>query len=732
MGTVIDRTGRIEHKAASVGSGATPTADPHEFTIIGSVTGVPDLVDDLIVPGAYAKTLARRTPKVIKDHDWKQRLGKVLSIEEYLPGDARLPKRTPRGAPWPAAAGALVAKVRLFNSTAGQEAMERWREYGAEQEFSVGYVAKQATKDPRTGLRHLEEMDLFELSDVLFGAMPMSGAIPEELATKVWAGLAEEEALSTDVDAAVDTVLEAKYDTSPVGEDGGRQNWVDRCFPADVLVASGSPVYAAHRYWHDGLLVKVRTMGGVELSATPNHPLLTIAGWQAIKDLQLGEKLVLAPRSELVGRGEPGVERMPACIGEIYGAADKMGLPERIRTDAVHFHGDVPHGDIDVVEVDGELSNALNTVSLQHSIEGSAPDAETLGDPGNRLPAAVTVDEIVHVETQPFQGHVYDLSTVKGWYVANGIIVHNSGGLPPFLRAVAHALIRDGKSESQAIRIAYGTIKRWAAGGGSVSAKTRAKAAAVVAWWEAHTGAHKGLEGAVPLLTDWTPTAEVGPHAAHLPAPERPGEFRVETKDIPYVAGSWEERREMLSKALNAFFDVRTVPNRSVSTDATFEDWMVVTVYDRDEVRGKTVSTYRIPYDIGDNVVVLGEPRPATLSVVVGAGENDYGVSVAMGGLGDAMIGAKLLGLALENKAGRVLSGANSGRIATAVKELIAVLRAAGVAIDAPDDNPTEQGRQPADPTQAPALMAGAEAREIITPAALAAAAIRLRMVVAQ
>lgn len=222
------------------GGGAVATDDPMEFTIIGSVTGVLDEVNDIVEPGAYAATLRKRTPKIIKDHDWQQRLGKTLAIEEYMPGDSRLPQRTADGQPWPREAGALVAKVRLFGSTAGKEAAERWREYGTEQQYSIGYVVPQgkAARDPKTGTRRIKSLDLFEISDVLWGAMPHAGLMPEALATKMLSAVeADDEGVETfdDLDDDIETELpgllenppEAKYDTSPVGTPGGRQNWVD-------------------------------------------------------------------------------------------------------------------------------------------------------------------------------------------------------------------------------------------------------------------------------------------------------------------------------------------------------------------------------------------------------------------------------------------------------------------------------------------------------------------------
>lgn len=42
-----------------------------------------------------------------------------------------------------------------------------------------------------------------------------------------------------------------------------------------------------------------------------------------------------------------------------------------------------------------------------------------------------------------------------------------------------------GKSESNAIQMAIGIVKRWARGGGNVDSGTRAAAAKAVAEWEA-------------------------------------------------------------------------------------------------------------------------------------------------------------------------------------------------------------------------------------------------------
>jgi hypothetical protein len=70
------------------------------------------------------------------------------------------------------------------------------------------------------------------------------------------------------------------------------------------------------------------------------------------------------------------------------------------------------------------------------------------------------------------------------------------GGLPLYIRAIAQALQRKGHSESSAIATAVATVKRWAAGGGNVSAETRARAAAAVAEWESKKAASHSLTAA--------------------------------------------------------------------------------------------------------------------------------------------------------------------------------------------------------------------------------------------
>ena len=56
---------------------------------------------------------------------------------------------------------------------------------------------------------------------------------------------------------------------------------------------------------------------------------------------------------------------------------------------------------------------------------GGSFDAECYAQGVDRFARDVTTDKVVSVNRDPFHGFVYNLQTESGWYIANGIIVHN-------------------------------------------------------------------------------------------------------------------------------------------------------------------------------------------------------------------------------------------------------------------------------------------------------------------
>lgn len=71
--------------------------------------------------------------------------------------------------------------------------------------------------------------------------------------------------------------------------------------------------------------------------------------------------------------------------------------------------------------------------------------------------------------------------------------VDRAGGLPTYIREVAHALQRKGKSESNAIQMAVGIVRNWAEGRGKgTSPAVKAAAAKAIAEFEAKAKGSKG------------------------------------------------------------------------------------------------------------------------------------------------------------------------------------------------------------------------------------------------
>lgn len=163
----------LDRPSSGVGSDANTTVDPetHEVTAVVAVTGVRDDVGDIIVPGAFERSLRERPrPKVCLGHDWNRPIGKTLSIAEYRPGDPNLPETTYDGKPWPKQAGALIAKYTPDLSTEdGRNAFGSAKFFGRDEStFSIGYKTRTAKHSDDT--RHLHDVDLYEYGPVLVPA----------------------------------------------------------------------------------------------------------------------------------------------------------------------------------------------------------------------------------------------------------------------------------------------------------------------------------------------------------------------------------------------------------------------------------------------------------------------------------------------------------------------------------------------------------------------------------
>ena len=135
------------------------------FSGYASLFGVVDLAKDAVERGAFAKSLKTRGAagiRMLYQHDPNEPIGTWTEIAEDGKG--------------------LFVRGRLaIGVERAREVLDLMR-HGALDGLSIGFRASRARTDPRTGIRHIIEADLWEISIVTFPMLP--GARVERV--KAW------------------------------------------------------------------------------------------------------------------------------------------------------------------------------------------------------------------------------------------------------------------------------------------------------------------------------------------------------------------------------------------------------------------------------------------------------------------------------------------------------------------------------------------------------------------
>ncbi|WP_336487301.1 HK97 family phage prohead protease [Methylobacterium nigriterrae] len=134
------------------------------FTGYASLFGVPDLGRDVVARGAFAESLRRRGAggvRLLWQHDPAEPIGRWLSLDE----DAR----------------GLRVEGRLNLAVQRAREVDALMREGGLDGLSIGFRTVRASPD-RAGYRHLQAVDLWEISLVTFplqpGARADAGAVP--------------------------------------------------------------------------------------------------------------------------------------------------------------------------------------------------------------------------------------------------------------------------------------------------------------------------------------------------------------------------------------------------------------------------------------------------------------------------------------------------------------------------------------------------------------------------
>jgi hypothetical protein len=760
--------------------------------------------------------LARRNGSVYftgNSHDWGRWVARTEAVEEWMPGDPRLPDQTKDGQPWPKAAGALYVRMRFnLKSREGRDAYENVKFFSetGECEWSIGYHVPdgKGVRD-KEGIRHIKELELFEYSPVLFGAAPLSGTLAvksrlaamadehEDVEAAFERFLHEEGLKGLDLDEVEDAVAglrvaeivrkelaEMAPSITPealaeaFGE-VGVEEWADD----DEVKALDS------HEWRVPILADVDDWVAIVLTEAKFDPTGTAStraplgeGNNWVKKVGGLPMLMRRVAHHLIDKGRPESVAVATAVnwckkmcatGRAFGGKVKVSKEAQAAACAAVAEWDkkkaeshagkallaeAEAGTIEIPDLEGTggLIAAKMSAASRHrkpTMPVSAGDNREPYPIGNRddLKNAIQAYGRAKDEEKP---------KVKRWIVRRARAIDAVDMLPEEWNVTKDDL--DAIEEFKAFpvedqRRAKQLVQWYERGGG----------AALIRWNEDGAydraveiaGKHmdgeqakafaalrqRGAAGPAPIehpqssdvLDTWMPEAEIGEYASTKAVG---ADMAVDAKQYPFLAGSFEATQDALRRTLNDQLRGDEIPSGDgedagpprrewnyVEVVGTYDDRVIARRCAYSGPNDGKSETYELTYNVnGDGSVTLGPPLPVVIEVTAEVlststgDENDdyepddgedetspgpqYLVLGALKSIEQVALSVQIANdFAAEVKAGRVLSGANEERLRAAVEHLVAVLKAAGVSIDASGDSNPDALTTP--PTDAPSAV---------------------------
>lgn len=137
------------------------------------------------------------------------------------------------------------------------------------------------------------------------------------------------------------------------------------CLPGKNKIFATKLKHATRRKY-SGKIYSIKTSGGMKLSATPNHPVLTTLGWKPISLIKKGDNVISMSRSNLSGLVDTNVKNIPFTIAKVFDTLKKSSIPKRIAGVNVNFHGEVPKGNVDIVFSERLLGDSIKPTQSHH------------------------------------------------------------------------------------------------------------------------------------------------------------------------------------------------------------------------------------------------------------------------------------------------------------------------------------------------------------------------------
>jgi len=205
----------------------------------------------------------------------------------------------------------------------------------------------------------------------------------------------------------------------------------------------GSKVYVEWPYGELGDDVKPPLDEPFEQSLL-ERAVVTAARLATLRDCDAFLQGLDSATGRLVGRGDDGGDllRGSALVEEAQGLGLGAGNTQSTEptpdsgAGAAQTRGDCVTAQalIDVQAAQHGVTGALadtargsqgQPLSAESTAESGLTDAQACDDLANRLAGLVAPVRVVNIERRDFRGHVYNLETEQGWFIADHIITHN-------------------------------------------------------------------------------------------------------------------------------------------------------------------------------------------------------------------------------------------------------------------------------------------------------------------
>ena len=161
------------------------------------------------------------------------------------------------------------------------------------------------------------------------------------------------------------------------GDPAGPPEETVNCFAPWSNIHVGG-LRAAMRRNYVGDLIELSVGGPVDLTVTPNHPVLTARGWVAAGEIMEGDQLVQGKTADFFGSLIYPNERYGlAKAHELYDLAQALARPVRSNGIVVNLHGEmIPCEDINIIPFKSELRAAWNAPEFKLLADFSLTEAD--------------------------------------------------------------------------------------------------------------------------------------------------------------------------------------------------------------------------------------------------------------------------------------------------------------------------------------------------------------------